>query len=99
MSFPTRRPAAASRHGIPATSPGAEALAKKTIAEFEGFDYVVVPSGSCGDHIRTEYLGMFATEPEWRDRATAMAARTYELTDFLVSVLKVEAVPGTTRAA
>ena len=74
--------------------PGAEALARKTIAEFEGFDYVVVPSGSCGDHIRTEYLGMFATEPEWRDRATAMAARTYELTDFLVSVLKVEAVPG-----
>ena len=33
-------------------APGAVALAKKTIAEFEGFDYVVAPSGSCGDHIR-----------------------------------------------
>jgi L-lactate dehydrogenase complex protein LldE len=42
---------------------GAEALAKKTIAEFEGFDYIVVPSGSCGDHIRTEYQSMFAEEP------------------------------------
>ena len=76
---------------------GAEALAKKTIAEFEGFDYVVVPSGSCGDHIRTEYQSMFAEEPEWRNRATAMASRTWELTDFLANVLKVEAVPGTYR--
>jgi L-lactate dehydrogenase complex protein LldE len=44
-----------------------------------------VPSGSCGDHIRTEYQGMFADEPAWRDRATALAARTYELTDFLAT--------------
>lgn len=75
-------------------APSAVALAKKTIAEFEGFEYVVAPSGSCGDHIRTEYLGMFADEPDWRDRATALASRTYELTDFLVTVLKVESVPG-----
>ena len=84
--------------GQPAWNSGdrrsAEALAKKTIAEFEGYDYVVAPSGSCGDHIRTEYLGMFADEPAWRDRATALASRTYELTDFLVSVLKVDSVPG-----
>ncbi|MDP3514186.1 MAG: (Fe-S)-binding protein, partial [Sulfuritalea sp.] len=75
-------------------APGAVALAKKTIAEFEGFDYVVSPSGSCGDHIRTEYPILLAAEPEWRDRATAMASRTYELTDFLVTVLKVDSVPG-----
>ena len=73
---------------------GAEALARKTIAEFEGFDYVVAPSGSCGDHIRTEYQAMFAGEPDWRNRATALASRTYELTDFLVNVLKVDSVPG-----
>lgn len=73
---------------------GAEALARKTIAEFEGFDYVVAPSGSCGDHIRTEYQAMFAGEPGWRNRATALASRTYELTDFLVNVLKVDSVPG-----
>lgn len=73
---------------------GAIALAKKTIAEFEGFEYVVAPSGSCADHIRTEYPGMFADEPRWRDRATALAARTFELTDFLATVLKVESVPG-----
>ncbi|MDK9701737.1 MAG: (Fe-S)-binding protein [Sulfuritalea sp.] len=75
-------------------APGAVALAKKTIAEFEGFDYIVAPSGSCADQIRTEYPGLFADEPNWRDRATALASRTYELTDFLVTVLKVDSVPG-----
>ena len=75
-------------------APGAVALAKKTIAEFEGFDYVVTPSGSCGEHIRIEYPGLFAGEPDWRERATALASRTHELTDFLVTVLKVDSVPG-----
>ena len=75
-------------------APGAVALAKKTIAEFEGFEYVVAPSGSCCEHIRIEYPGLFAGEPDWRDRATALASRTYELTDFLATVLKVDSVPG-----
>ena len=75
-------------------APSAMALAKKTIAEFEGFDYVVTPSGSCGEHIRIEYPGLFAGEPRWRERAAVLAGRTYELTDFLVTVLKVDSVPG-----
>ena len=33
----------------------AKALALKFIAEFETFDYVVVPSGSCAGMIKTEY--------------------------------------------
>jgi len=84
--------------GQPAWNSGdaasARALAKKTIAEFEAVEYVVVPSGSCADQIRNEYPGLFDAELDWRDRATTLAARTYELTDFLVTVLKVEAVPG-----
>ena len=75
-------------------APGAVALAKKTIAEFEGFDYVVTPSGSCGEHVRVEYPRLFADEPDWRGRAMTMASRTHELTDFLVTVLKVDSVPG-----
>ncbi|MBK9445024.1 MAG: (Fe-S)-binding protein [Betaproteobacteria bacterium] len=74
--------------------PAAVALAKKVIAEFEGFDYLVAPSGSCADQIRTEYPGFFADEPAWRQRAEALAARSWELTRFLVEVLKVESVPG-----
>lgn len=85
--------------GQPAFNAGerasATALAQKAIAEFEEFDYVVLPSGSCADQMRNAYPGLFADAPEWRRRAEALAARTYELTDFLVRVLRVESVPGT----
>jgi L-lactate dehydrogenase complex protein LldE len=70
------------------------ALARKVIDEFEGCDYVVAPSGSCGGMIRTHYPVLFADDPAMHPRATALAARTYELTSFLVDVLKVERVPG-----
>lgn len=75
--------------------PAAAALARKAIAEFEGFDYVVVPSGSCADQMRNQYTVLLAADPEWQQRAAALATRTYELTDFLVTVLNIDAVPGT----
>lgn len=75
--------------------PAAAVLARKAIAEFEGFDYVVVPSGSCADQMRNQYPDLLAADPEWQQRAAALATRTYELTDFLVTVLKIDAVPGT----
>jgi len=73
---------------------GAAALAKKTIAEFEAFDYVVVPSGSCADQIRTEYPCILSGQPGWATRAKVLAGRTFELTDFLATVLKTDRVPG-----
>lgn len=91
-------PAAQTCCGQPAFNSGDRALAtqlaQKTIAEFEGFDYVVAPSGSCADQVRTEYPGFFAEGSEWRRRAEALAPKVFELTDFLANVLKVEAVPG-----
>ena len=71
------------------------ALARKVVAEFEGCDYLVLPSGSCSGMIRTHYGELFAGDAAWSARVTALAAKTYELTDFLVSVLKLERVPGT----
>lgn len=59
-------------------------LAKKAIAELEGFDYVVIPSGSCTDQIRNVYPQLFADDPIWDSRARGVADRTYELTTFLV---------------
>ncbi len=70
-------------------------LAAKLIAEFEDCDYVVGPSGSCTGMIRTHYPELFADDPDMAKRAAALAAKTYELTQFLVDVLKVERVPGT----
>jgi L-lactate dehydrogenase complex protein LldE len=73
------------------------ALARKVVEEFERCDYVVAPSGSCSGMIRTHYGELFADDAAWSARVAAVAAKTYELTDFLVNVLKVERVPGTFR--
>ncbi len=68
----------------------ARVLAEKVLHEFSEFDYVVVPSGSCGGQIKVHYLELFRDDPDLKARAEQLAARTYELTDFLVNVLKVE---------
>jgi L-lactate dehydrogenase complex protein LldE len=75
-------------------SAAAAVLAKKVIAEFEGCEYVVAPSGSCADQIRNEYPGLLADEPDWHGRAVALASRVHELTDFLVNVAKLERLPS-----
>jgi L-lactate dehydrogenase complex protein LldE len=70
----------------------AQALARKLIAEFSDCPYVVVPSGSCGGMMKTHYPELLADVPELQAEVQRLAARTYELTDFLVNVLKVERV-------
>jgi L-lactate dehydrogenase complex protein LldE len=70
------------------------ALARKVIDEFEQCDYLVAPSGSCTGMIKTHYADVFADDPAYAARAAQLAAKTYELTDFLVNVLKVSSVPG-----
>ena len=60
-------------------------------------DYVVVPSASCGGTIAVHYPEMFKDDPEWADRARRLAARTFELTTFLVDVLGITGpLPGHT---
>jgi len=80
-------------------APGARALAKKTIAEFEACDFVVAPSGSCADHMRSQYPAILADEPAWRDRAAALASGCHELTDFLATVTKTDTMPGDYRGS
>ncbi len=76
--------------GQPAFNSGASdharALAKNLIKAFELFDYIVVPSGSCAGMIKLHYKELFKSEPAWRDRAIALAGRTYELLSFLTDV-------------
>ena len=84
--------------GQPAWSAGERALAadlaRKAIGEMEGYDYVVIPSGSCADQIRNVYPQLLADDPAWGQRARTLAERVYELTSFLVDVLKLSAVPN-----
>jgi L-lactate dehydrogenase complex protein LldE len=84
--------------GQPAYNSGdrasARALAAKALDEFEGFDFVVVPSGSCGGMIRTRFPDLFRDDPAGLERCKRLCDRTYELTDFLVNVAKLGVVPG-----
>ena len=68
------------------------AIAEQVIANFESYDYVVVPSGSCAGMIKLHYPELFAGEPDWLRRVDVFCARTYELVSFLVDVMKVERV-------
>ena len=88
--------------GQPAYNSGdradASALAKRVIATYEPFDYVVMPSGSCAGMIRIHYPDLFADDPQWRDRARCLADKTFELTGFLADVLKADITPPAFKA-
>lgn len=70
-------------------------LAMRTIDAFRSFDYVVAPSGSCAGMIRHHYPELFADDPNWLPKANALAAKTHELTSFLVDILGVTTVNAT----
>ncbi|HEX9465169.1 MAG TPA: (Fe-S)-binding protein [Alphaproteobacteria bacterium] len=76
--------------GQPAYNSGDRAdttsIARGVIEVFESFDYVVVPSGSCGGMIKEHYPLLFQDEPAWAQRAKRLAARTWELVSFLYEV-------------
>jgi L-lactate dehydrogenase complex protein LldE len=84
--------------GQPAYNSGdvgtARELAEKVLREFEGFDYVVVPSGSCGGQIRLQYLELFRDHPDLLARVERLTERTFELTDFLVNVARIDTLPS-----
>lgn len=68
------------------------AIAEQVIATFEGFDYVVAPSGSCAAMLKKHYPGLFAGDAKWEARAAAFSTKVFELISFLTDVMKVEAV-------
>ncbi len=76
----------------------ARAIALQVIDSFDGYDYVVAPSGSCAGMISHHYPGLFDDEPDLRARAFALAEKTFELTAFLYDVLGIRdlgrSVPG-----
>ena len=81
--------------GQPAFNSGdrrtARDLAMQVMDAFQGCDYIVAPSGSCGGMIAKHYPELF-DEPQLANRARDFAARTHELVSFLTDVLGVETV-------
>lgn len=79
--------------GQPAFNSGDRAtaadLARNVIAAFQGYDYLVAPSGSCGGMIVKHYPELFAEGSVDHAAAVDFAARSYELVSFLTRVMKV----------
>jgi L-lactate dehydrogenase complex protein LldE len=82
--------------GQPAYNSGdradSKAIARQVIAAFEGYDYVVAPSGSCAGMISQHYPELFADEPEMAGAVQHLAKRTHELVSFLTEIMGVESV-------
>lgn len=79
--------------GQPTFNSGYVEEAKKSIKHmievFEDAEIVVSPSGSCITMFK-EYPHILEDESEWKKRAEKLAAKSYEFTQFIVDVLKVE---------
>lgn len=82
--------------GQPAYNSGdradAAAIACQVVDIFEGYDYVVIPSGSCGGMISHHYVDLLADDPAYADRARKLAMKSFELVSFLADVLKLDGV-------
>jgi glycolate oxidase iron-sulfur subunit len=63
----------------------AQAFARRTIAEFEHVDAVVVNAAGCGSAMK-EYEKLLAGDPEWADRASALSAKTRDLAEYLAEL-------------
>ena len=81
--------------GQPAFNTGYRAEARQVAQRFielceqSEAEAIVSPSGSCTAMVH-HYRSLFADDEGWQKRARAVAGRTYELSSFLVRVLKVE---------
>jgi L-lactate dehydrogenase complex protein LldE len=82
-------PAAQTCCGQPMANTGcvedAKPLAERCVEIFQAYDYVVCPSGSCTAMVRKHYEEFFHGDPDF----LLVRDKTFELTEFLVDVLKV----------
>ncbi|TAM07426.1 MAG: (Fe-S)-binding protein [Paraburkholderia sp.] len=80
--------------GQPAWSSGnprqAQEVARAQLGLFDQPWPVVVPSGSCAGMMRQHWPALFEEDPEAAAKAAELSGRIYELTEFLVRVLKID---------
>lgn len=68
----------------------AKVFAKHNIETFEraNVDYIVAACGSCAEAFKIEYPEIFHEDPVMYERAKKLAAKTFEISEFLVDVVK-----------
>jgi L-lactate dehydrogenase complex protein LldE len=79
VEFPFEQTCCGQMHFNTGYRDDARPLARRFTAAFDGYDAVVVPSGSCAAMVREWYPSLGVTPP----------TGVYELSEFLVDVLKV----------
>ncbi len=82
--------------GQPAFNAGyrraARVAAKRFIEIFEDSEFIVCPSGSCVSMVKNHYPELFENSSKWFERAVRVGRRTFEFSQYLVDILKVEDV-------
>lgn len=68
----------------------AKIAARRYVKIFEDADYIVCPSGSCTMMVRRHYPELFHDDPKMLERVSNVSSKTYELTEFIVDVMKIE---------
>lgn len=78
--------------GQPAYNAGykdeARAAAEHFLSLFTGSDPIVIPSGSCAAMVKHHYPELFHDAPRLGEKAAGVAARVFEISQFLVKVLR-----------
>ena len=79
--------------GQPAFNAGfcdeSKSVAEKFLNDFDNSDYVVAPSASCVGFIRNYYPGLFENSMQ-QNKIKNLGKRTFEFSEFLIDILKVE---------
>ncbi|GEO85146.1 MULTISPECIES: (Fe-S)-binding protein [Alphaproteobacteria] len=89
--------------GQPAYNSGdrkdARALAIQVIELFEGYDYIVAPSGSCAAMLKHHYPELFKGDAKWEERCRRFSDKVFELVSFLTDVMFVPKVDAAFKGA
>jgi L-lactate dehydrogenase complex protein LldE len=91
VDFPLRQTCCGQMH-VNTGYPGqALPLVRNYVETFAGYDAVVVPSASCAGAVRHQHADVAerAGDERLAEAARGVAARTFELSEFLVDVLEV----------
>lgn len=90
VEFPTAQTCCGQPMANTGCTEQARPLAEKFLQVFAPYEYVVAPSGSCVAMVRHHYEEYFHGRQEYE----ALRKKTFELTEFLTDVLKVDKIEG-----
>ncbi len=94
IAFPSRQTCCGQMHINTGYQKEAVGLVRHFVDVFSPYDVIVAPSGSCVGSVRHQHamVARRAGDPQLAAAASAVAERTYELSEFLVDVLGVSDV-------